>query len=159
MKNKILLCTVLFTWIFTSCSNDDSSPKTEENSIENKIKGKWYYYGNEDFDDENNLLNFLDLRQISCNSGFIIFKDNNLILQEHADIEEDCEKYESDGTWNYNKNNNQLTFIENDEDGDYIIKGTILQTGINELRIRLIQEGDDTDFEDMDTQLVLKRQL
>jgi len=159
MKNKILLCALFLTWIFTSCSNDDSSPKTEVNSIENKIKGKWYYYGNEDFDDENNLLNFLDLRQTDCNSGFIIFKDNNLILQEHADIEEDCEKYESDGTWNYNKNNNQLTFIENDEDGDYIIKGTILQSGTNELRIRLIQEGDDTDFEDIDTQLVLKRQL
>lgn len=159
MIRKILLCGTLFVLSLSSCTNDDSTSNGEENAVENNIKAKWFYYGEEDFDEENNLLNFFDLSQAQCNSGFIIFNDDRTILQEHSDIYGDCEKYVSDGSWIYNKTNNVLTFIENDEDGNYVIKGTILKLDNNELRIRLIQQGDDTDFKDINTQWVFKKQL
>lgn len=154
---KKIICSLLFVLVLSSCTNDDNIVSEQESNVENNIKGKWFYYGEEELDENGNVEAFWDLSEKECNSGFIVLKDNNLKDEEHSDSNEGCEKFYYPGTWKYDKFANNLTIIDK-EDG-YIIKGTVINFKDNELRIKLIQQGDDTDFEDWNTHMVFKRKL
>lgn|SRR5690606_8282961 len=154
---KIISLSFLFVFALNSCNNDDNISLQPENTIENTIKGKWFYYAEEELDEHGNIDAFWDLTEKECNSGFIVFQDNNVKLEEHADLDEDCEKYEIPGVWQYDKVTNTLTIV--DEEDDYIVKGTLINVNTQELRIKLIQQGDDTDLEDWNTHLVFKKAL
>lgn len=154
---KKIICSFLFILALSSCNNDDNITLQQENTVENTIKGKWFYYGEEELDENGNVEAFWDLSEKECNSGFIIFKENDLKDEEHSDPNEACEKFDYPGTWKYDKSSNTLTIIDQ-EDG-YITKGTVINFKDNELRIKLIQQGDDTDFEDWNTHMVFKRKL
>ena len=154
---KKILFSFLFILALSSCNNDDNITLQQENTVENTIKGKWFYYGEEELDENGNVEAFWDLSEKECNSGFIIFKENYLKDEEHADPNEACEKFDVPGTWKYEKPTNILTII--DEEDGYIVKGTIITVNENELRIKLTQQGDDTDFEDWNTHMIFKRKL
>lgn len=154
---KKLICCFLFILALSSCNNDDNTTLQQENTVENSIKGKWFFYGEEELDENGNVEAFWDLSEKECNSGFIVFKENDLKDEEHANPNEACEKYDYPGTWKYDKSTNILTII--DAEDDYITKGKIITFEDNELRIKLMQQGDDTDFEDWNTHLIFKRKL
>ena len=154
---KKIICSFLFILALSSCNNDDNITLQQENTVENTIKGKWFFYGEEELDANGNVEAFWDLSEKECNSGFIIFKGNYLKDEEHADPNEACEKFDVPGIWKYEKPTNILTII--DEEDGYIVKGTIITINENELRIKLTQQGDDTDFEDWNTHMIFKRRL
>lgn len=153
---KILGATILSLGLY-ACNNDDTTPVVVENKIEETIKGKWFYYGEEELDANGKIEAFWDLSEKECNSGYIVLKSGNIKEEQHSDVDEDCEKYDYPGTWSYEKTSNTLTFI--DEEDGYIVKGKIIIANTNELRIKLTQQGDDTDFEDWNTHLVFKKSL
>lgn len=158
MKNIRICFSFLFVLALTSCADDNETPDLlPDNTTETAIKGKWFYYSEEELDEAGNVEAFWDLRDMECMSGFIVFKDNNLKEEEHADPSEDCEKYDYDGTWEYNKTENSLTII--DEEDGYLVKGTVINVDSSELRIKLLQQGEDTDFEDWNTHLVFRKSL
>ena len=70
---KKLICSFLFILALSSCNNDDNTTLQQENSVENTIKGKWFFYGEEELDENGNVEAFWDLSEKECNSGFIIF--------------------------------------------------------------------------------------
>lgn len=158
MENIKICLSFLFVLLFTSCADDNETPDLPLiDATETAIEGKWFYYSEEELDENGNIEAFWDLRDTECMSGFIDFKANNLKKEEHANPNESCKKYDYDGIWKYNKTENSLTII--DEEDGYLVKGTVVIIDDNELRIRLIQQGEDTDFEDWNTHLVFKRVL
>lgn len=155
MKRKKMYVVFFSVMGLIACSEETSEELVNEITIEQKINGKWFHYREEELDDNGNVQDFLDLSGKECNSSFIVFKAGSIKEEEHADPNQNCEKFDYPGTWNYDKTNNELTIVDN-EDG-YVVKGTIVTVNTSELRIKLTQQGDDSDFDGWNTHLVFKK--
>lgn len=156
MRHSLYILFVVMLGFFTSCASDDTN-SIETNNIESKIKGKWFFHSEVELDPMGNIISSFDLREIECNSGTIIFQNNNKKDEFHADIDENCEIFNFDGTWSYNESANIIIFT--DEEDGYTTKGTVEKINSQELHIRILQQGDDSDFSDFNTHLILKRSL
>ncbi len=100
MKKLLVLFVALSAFTFTSCSDDDKNPQSNENSI----LGKWYLYS---FKDEGEL----EIEKYECeNKDYYDFKSNGKV--DFVTFDQDCKKDIEEGTYSL-KDNILKTSLEN----------------------------------------------
>lgn len=102
MKNFIKLSLLSFSFIFSSCNNDDDgSIKNQSNNIESDIIGKWIPY---EVIVNNNSSKYEDHE--SC--GFDYLQFNKDLTYKYVDIF-DCKEEDENGTYVINAKENKIT--------------------------------------------------
>lgn len=151
MKLKATAFACLIMGMISCTKSDDNI--TEDVLTVQLTANKWYHYTEEIYDLSGNIEYISNLNNDNCDAfDYILLKEDYTKYEVlYDDYTSNCEVHHWGGTWSYDQHSQIITLIDEDEDepnGTYTIKAQLINVNSRELRIRILQDGDDTDFDE-----------